>query len=317
VIEVKKRTRIWIAIVVATVVVEGWAVYVLRPSAGRWQSEAIVKDEPAAHALYDQMVAAMRSATSLSYTCVSSDPGQRAERYEIWLKKPNYFRVEAISARGARTGTLVGDGANLWAYWPDVCPMIDPEDTNIPREQWSSFYKTHPTPVGRHSIGHEVTDLGRGVHMPFIDPSTFHGYTDSLQPYIDGIAGRGTDKVGHELCDVIEVCFMHAQRTWCLWLSQRDHLPRRAKQIIRGWWGTGIGVEEWLNVTIDAEIPQDKFVWSPPEGWRVWVPIDPATKLLKPGTIAPDFTLRSLDKGKIRLADFRDKIVWLYVWRSG
>jgi outer membrane lipoprotein-sorting protein len=317
VIKVTKRKRIWIAIVVAAVVVEGWAVYVLRPSAGRWRYESVVKDEPAAHALYDQMVATMRSATTLSYTCASSSPGERTESYRIWLKKPNYFRVEAISAGGALTGTLVGGGERLWVYWPDVCPLIDTEDTNIPREDWAKFYETHPTPVGRHSIGHEVRDLGRGKHMPFIDPSTFHGYTDSLQPYLDGVASRGTDKVGHEMCDVIEVSFMNAQRSWYLWLSQRDHLPRRAKEIIRGWWGTGIGVEEWLNVTLDAEIPQDKFAWSPPEGWRVWVPIDPATKLLKPGTIAPDFTLRSLDKGKIRLADFRDKIVWLYVWKAG
>jgi outer membrane lipoprotein-sorting protein len=314
--KVKKRTRIWIALIGVAVVVEGWAVYVLRPSGGRWQSEAVIKDEPAAHALYDQMVATMRNATTLSYTCASSSPGERTESYRIWLKKPNYFRVEAISARGALTGTLVGDGAHLWTYWPDVCPLIDTQDTNIPREQWASFYKTRDTPVGRHSLGHEVLDLGQG-HMPFIDPSTFHGYTDSLQPYIDGIAGRGTDKVGHEMCDVIEVCFMHAQRSWYLWLSQRDHLPRRAKQIIRGWWGTGIGVEDWLNVVIDAEIPPDKFAWSPPEGWQVWVQPKPEAKLLKPGTPAPDFTLRSMDKGKIRLSDFRDKIVWLYVWHSG
>ncbi len=313
----KKKTRMWIAIIAAGVVLEGWAIYVLRPSAGRWRYEAIVKNEPAAHALYDEMIAALRSADSLSYKCSYSSPGEKAEHYLIWLKKPNSFRVEAINAHGARTGTLVGDGERLWVYWPDVCPMIDPEDTNIPREAWSSFYKTHATPVGKHSIGHEVMDLGRGMHMPFIDPSTFHGYTDSLQPYLDGVASRGTDKIRHEECDVIEVSIMSAQRTWYLWLSQRDHLPRRAKQIIRGWWGNLIGVEEWLDVTVNAEIPQDKFVWSPPEGWQVWVSPDPADKLLKPGTEAPPFALRSMDGGKIRLSDFRNEIVWLYIWRSG
>jgi outer membrane lipoprotein-sorting protein len=313
---VKKKTRVWILMVVAVALLESGALYILRPSAGRWRSEAVVKDEPPAHALYDQMIAALRNADSLSYRCSSSAPGQRAEHYQIWLKKPNYFRVEAINAGGSLTGTLVGDGARLWVYWPGDCPLIDPEDTNIPREQWPTFYRTRPTGVGRHSIAHDVLDLGRGMHMPFIDPSTFHGYTDSLQPYLDGVASRGTDKVGQEQCDVIEVCFMNAQRSWYLWLSQRDHLPRRAKQILRGL-GTLVDVEVWQDVAVNAGIPAEKFVWSPPQGWRVWTAIDPATKLLKPGQPAPDFTLRALEGGKIKLSDFRDQIVWLYIWRSG
>jgi outer membrane lipoprotein-sorting protein len=312
----KPRTRIWIPILLAGVVLESGALYILRPSAGRWRSEAVIQDEPAAHALYDGMIAALRQADSLSYRCVYSRPGEKAQQYLIWLQKPNSFRVEALNTRGSLTGTLVGDGAHLWVYWPGPCPLIDPEDTNLPRDQWSSFYRTRATGVGRHSIAHDVLDLGAGGHMPFIDPSTFHGYTDSLQPYLDGVAGRGTDKIGSELCDVIEVSFMNAQRTWYLWLSQRDHLPRQAKQILRGL-ATLVGVERWRDVVLNDAIPPDRFVWSPPEGWRPWTAPDPAAKLLKPGQPAPDFTLAALDGGKIKLSDFRDKIVWLYIWRSG
>ena len=29
------------------------------------------------------------------------------------------------------------------------------------------------------------------MSMPIIDPSTFHGYTDSLQAYLDGVKGLG------------------------------------------------------------------------------------------------------------------------------
>ncbi|MEN6575030.1 MAG: hypothetical protein ABFD90_01710 [Phycisphaerales bacterium] len=314
--KISKRTRVWIAILVPVLAVESWAIYTLRPSAGRWRSDCVVKDEPAAHALYDQMIATMREAKTLSYKLSSSSPGEKARHYLLWLKKPNHFRVEAIDTRGEKTGTLVCDGNDSWIFWPGDCPRIDVEDTNIPREQWSSFYMTRHTPQGKHSIGHDVGSLGRGMHMPFIDPSTFHGYTDSLQPYIDGIANRGTDTVQDELCDVIEVSIMNAQRTWYFWLSKEDYLPRRAKQIIRGF-GTSVDVEEWSQVTLDAEIPQDKFVWSPPEGWRVWVDPDPADKLLKPGTEAPQFALRSMAGGRIKLSDFRNEIVWLYIWRSG
>jgi outer membrane lipoprotein-sorting protein len=311
----QKTTRIVVVAVAAAALLEGWALYVLRPSAGQWRSEAIVKDEPAAHALYDSMIASLREADSLSYTCSYGSSGRRDQSYHVWLKKPNFFRVEAVDAGGECTGTLVGDGNDLWIYWPGVCPLINPADTNIPKSQWSSLYKTHRTPLGRHSIGHEVCELGAG-HMPFLDPSTFHGYTDSLQEYIDGVASRGTDRLAGQECDVVEVSIMGAQRTWYIWISQADRLPRRIKQVIRAMHDL-IGVEEWLDVSVNPEISADQFAWSPPAGWREYIRPDPAAKLLKAGEVAPDFCLQSIDKGQIRLSDFRDKIVWLYIWRSG
>jgi outer membrane lipoprotein-sorting protein len=314
---VRKTIYIWTAVVLAGLVLESWAIYTLRLSGERWRFKAIVKDEPAAHALYDRMFETMRSAKSLSYEYSYSGPGEKPRRYLIWLKKPNYFRVEAFDGQGWRSGTLVGDGNNLWVYWPGDCPLIDPEDKEVPRESRSSRYVTRPTGLGRHSIGHVVPDLGRGMGMPIVDPSTFHGYTDSLQPYIDGVAGRGTDRIGREKCDVIEVSIMNAQRTWYFWLSQEDHLPRRIKQIIRGAWGNGVDVEDWSHVAIDAEIAPQKFVWSPPADWQRYVAPDPEGELLKAGEVAPDFELQAVDGGTIKLSDYRDKVVWLYVWRSG
>jgi hypothetical protein len=41
--------------------------------------------------------------------------------------------------------------------------------------------------------------------MMILEPSTFHGYTDSLQGYIDGVRSLGTNTVEGELCDGIEV----------------------------------------------------------------------------------------------------------------
>ena len=91
----KKRIRLGILILVAAMAAESWALYILRPAAGRWRFEAVIQDEPAAHARYDQMMAALHSAGSLSYRCSCSSPGERAEQYLLWLKKPNCFRVEA------------------------------------------------------------------------------------------------------------------------------------------------------------------------------------------------------------------------------
>jgi hypothetical protein len=70
-------------------------------------------------------------------------------------------------------------------------------------------------------------------------------------------------------------------------------------------------------VTINAEIPDEKFAWLPPEGWQQWRLPDIAEKLLKPGTEAPDFELLLADETKVKLSDYRGKIVWFYIWRVG
>ena len=65
-------------------------------------ADAGFKDEPPAHALYNTMVETMRKADTLSWV---SDYrwGARGKElghaeYKIWLKKPNYARVEAKPA---------------------------------------------------------------------------------------------------------------------------------------------------------------------------------------------------------------------------
>ena len=101
--------------------------------------------------------------------------------------------------------------------------------------------------------------------MPIIDPSTFFGYTDSLQAYLDGVKALGTEKVGGEDCDRIEVSIMKHQRSWYLWLSKRDHLPRKLKEIVRVSYDLIIN-EDWSAVTINADMPDTMFAWKPPEG---------------------------------------------------
>jgi hypothetical protein len=154
------------------------------------------------------------------------------------------------------------------------------------------------------------------MSMPIIDPSTFFGYTDSLQTYLDGVKGLGIEKVAGEDCDKIEVSIMKHQRSWYLWLSKRDHLPRKLKQIVRVSYDIVMN-EEWSSVSTNADMADTMFAWEPPKGWTQWrlPPLD--ASLLKPGTQAPDFDLASTDGKRIKLSDYRGKIVWFYVWRAG
>jgi len=281
----------------------------------------VFADEPAAHALYDKMIEAMRKAESLSY---QSDYrwGRAGGRqighctYTIWMKKPNHFRVETLTSKGKHGGVLIGDGDHLWIHWPGGRPYFSAEPSRADNETRRRSYMKERTPIGRHSIGHKTGILGAGMSMPIIDPSTFHGYTDSMQRYIDGFRSLGTETIDGEECDGVEVSIMKGQRSWYLWLSKRDRLPRRLKQIVRVSYDI-IMREIWSKVTLNAEIPDEKFVWAPPEGWKQWRLPDPEERLLKPGQAAPEFELASADGGKIKLSDFRGKVVWLYIWRSG
>ena len=272
------------------------------------------KDEPEAHALYDKMIETMRNAETLCYRSSSSESGTGPE-YLIWMKKPNYFHVETKNIRGDKCGTLVGDGDNLWIFWPQWnSPVSNQTDSN--RTDQPKVYMKKAAPLGRHSIGHEVGRLRAGIGMTIIDPSTFHGYTDSLQPYVDGVKSWYTESIDGQECDVIEVSFMKRQRIWYIWLSKQDHLPRKLKEVVRVSHPL-IGYEYWSDVHINIEVPDRLFVWEPPDGWQEWTQPDLDEKLLKAGTEAPDFELLLADESRVKLSDYRGKIVWLYIWRAG
>ena len=309
----KKKIIIWTIIVFAGLLVEGLALYILvskEPFLGPF------RDEPEARALYEKMVETMRQADSLSYTVKCGSSGHRKGSYTVWMKKPNFFRVETANRRDEMCGTIVGDGEYLWIFWPGECPLLSPEEKDNYEESQYNLYMKKATSPGRHSLGHEVGRCGAGLGMAIIDPSTFHGYTDSLQPYLDGARFMGTDKIQDQEYDVIEVSFMKRQRSWYLWLSREDNLPRKVTQIVRVHKDL-VGHEKWLDVTVNAEISAEKFVWSPPAGWRQWEKPAVDSTLLALRQAAPDFELPLVGGDKVKLSDYKGKIVWFYLWRAG
>lgn len=318
--QIRNKINMRTTIAFAGLILEGWALYVVGASPEHWRPSMIVKDEPAARALYEEMIKTIREAESLSYNSICSGPDGRASVYSIWLKKPNDFRVEAANLLRAnllsKCSTLVCDDDCLWIYWEASRPFLNFDDAESHAKTRSNVYIKKAAPAGSNSIGHEMAMLGITWYQTILEPSIFHGYMDSLDSYIDGIRSRGPDDVGDQECDVIEVSYMDAQLTRYFWVSKKDLLPRQVKEINR-LSSNIVRVEEWSDVKLNSMIPQQKFTWSAPEGWRQWNAPGPADVLLKSGQEAPDFNLLSADGGRIKLSGYRGKIVWLFMWRTG
>ncbi|MHC4815899.1 MAG: LolA family protein, partial [Planctomycetota bacterium] len=183
------------------------------------QEKRTPKYDIKARILYDQMIQAMRKAKTLSFESRYRWTGKEGREigrcvYSMKMKKPNYFLLETTRRDGSKGGTIVGDGDYLWLYWPHERPFFSTEDPKNRHKDRTKRYMKEWAANGMHSIGHRTGRLGANMSMTIIDPSTFHGYTDSLQPYLDGVTSMGTETIDEEECNVILVSFMKGQRTW-------------------------------------------------------------------------------------------------------
>jgi beta-lactamase regulating signal transducer with metallopeptidase domain/peroxiredoxin/outer membrane lipoprotein-sorting protein len=290
-------------------------------------------DEPAAHAMFNRLIETLQKAESLSYRCntILMHKGQpiiAAKRCRVWLKKPNYCRIESemqfndpkwveFSRNRGSQAVLVGDGKTFWVYWPKGRPQFNCEDTDLYEKTYlNSYVKTSAT-SNKTSIWEQVGHMG--ADFPCFDLSIFHGRKTQLQWCFDAVRSRGVEKIGGEDCDKIEIVAFDQHR-WTFWLAKTDHLPRQVENLFHVDWVKNahdqVHTERWSEVTLNAKLPSSLFAWQPPKGWREWRFPEIREGMLKPGATAPDFKLASADGKPIQLSDYRGRPVWLCFWAA-
>ena len=134
------KKNIWTITILTGLALESWALYVVGSSPARWRSSMIVKDEPAAHDLYDKMIETIYQAESLSYKSACSGPDGKVSTYNILLKKPNYFHIGTMNMPSISYNNFVGDGDNLWFYWSGTRPFSPHEDSESYQKTRSKAY---------------------------------------------------------------------------------------------------------------------------------------------------------------------------------
>jgi len=277
-----------------------------------------VSGDTVAIRIFNEMVNTMYNARTLSYESeykAESENWRKKATCKIMLKKPNYSRVEVLDEKGELSGILIGDGKEFWLRWPQGETLYmggRPEDAlKIGKKD----YMKKPSPKGYSSIGHELRALGACLSV--LNPSVFHGYPEYPRKYADSIVYIGRERIGDEELDLIWLRMFKGQRIRCFWVSPEDHLPRRLVDSIQIAPPQVVREERWSKIKINEDIPDERFKWKPPEGWREVREPEPGELLIKPGERAPDFSLKSASGGTISLSDFRGKAVILFFWKVG
>jgi len=277
-----------------------------------------VRGDVSALATYRLMHRALRGARTLFFESeyIWETGGREIGRstYRMWLKKPNYARLESRSRDGAKTGVLILDGRAMWVFWPNGRPYIHESDSIANARDDRKSYLRKDGANGSHSIARETSVLGTGMSMTILDPSIFLGGPDLMDALLESVKNAGSGNLDGEVCDVIEASYMGGERTRVFWISRHDHLPRKLEETIRV--KRDIVVREhWRSVVVNGPISNDLFFWKPPVGWAEYRLQELDDGILGVGSEAPDFDLPLLDGTRFRLSEYRGRVVWLCFWR--
>lgn len=241
-----------------------------------------------------------QQAKTLQYTAVTTiaprKQGAEPKRItlRIWAKRPNLLRAEVETDDPAEHATLVSDGTIILEYAPAM----------------NQYMKT-PMPDGPLLIQGELAGLR------YLSPTLFfHPKPEQALTY--GLVSaniRANETWEGEMCTVLVRQF--PQTVSIVWGSDKDYLPRFSVSFsMRGSAPVELSREERRNVRVDAPIPDTLFKLTIPK--KATQVLSPAAedRLLKPGTLAPDFSAKDTGNKNVRLSSLRGRPVMLMFWSN-
>jgi len=282
------------------------------------QAPAAPGDEPelTGGELYQRFTDALDAMQTLTldskylWTAGGETIGDCTIRY--FLKKPDLYRVEIIDRNDTLAGVLVCDSKFCWKRWPLGTTFFSQYSDAIKNE--TDIY-TKDRAIRGMSISHQLNLLPE-VCMPVFNANAFFGGDESVMAYLDEIELIGEEEIDGEPCHKLRVSMMEGQRVRTIWLSKKDFLPRKlfGDLVVANPQTT---TEVWSRITVDSELAEDLFAWTPPDGFEERRVPTVQEMILQVGDTAADFTLDDAEGKPLALADYKGKIIWLMFWRIG
>ena len=260
------------------------------------------KQDAEAKETLEKWAAAYKNAVTLQYTAAflyaPQTAGETPQKVVIHFqqKRPNLLRAEVTAPHPADNAVLVSDGKILWEY----CPA-------------TKQYKKTPVPHGPLLIQGELAGLR------YVLPSLFF-HPDPKDALLRGVAAfhlkKSADKNPHKAHQAPLILVRQQEDSFNFaWLDPKDYLPRRVLIFrMRETEAVEVLREERSDVRINAPIDDKIFTLALPADAKQLTAAGPEDLLLKPGTDAPDFTVKDAKGADVRFASLHGKMTLLIFW---
>ena len=220
-------------------------------------------------------------------------------RFSIAVEKPAKFVVVTVPNS---VPDVLSDGVSLFTFRPKATPVKYLKTPMPPAEYGSEVL------MQDSALGPSLTPLLAGVD--FFSPPWGH-VPQSLRK------GEPTT-VDNVPVDVLIAEFANADGTkeTHTYFSDANGLLRRFEQVaaVRG--KTLTFRRTYEDIKINPALPAETLVFTPPPGAVEVQEWEPPVMRLKPGDAPPNFQARDLAEKKLRLADYKGKVVLLEFWAT-
>ncbi len=269
------------------------------------------------------LAAAMQSAKTMSceltFVMTTESEGVKQEAsttYTLAAEKPNKL---ALRHKGGRVGnTVVSDGGKIFVY-------IGP----------TRLYDQKPAPSSFDDLFQSGGPMAGS--MLFIDSLLRSDVYGAIMEGVNKVEYAGVEKMGGQECQRLR--FSQDQMDWDLWITtgEKPVVVRVQMDMSKGFEAMSsqmpgmkpmkmTAVNTFQNWQLGGALPNDAFVFSPPEGARKFEPgaggamgdaaeEDPLTLI---GRKAPPVDLPLLDGGNLRMPDAKlsNTVVVLDFWAT-